>query len=215
MVALQLRNTEKDILAPRKARRVFDHAVRSADPALREHHANCVEDVAVHRSREAFAELFSYYAPRVKGFMLRLGASDTEAEELAQEVMVTLWQKAGMYDRRQASVSTWIFRIARNRRIDASRRKKSRPELPADDPMLLPPDIPRPDEVYAREQEDETVRSRLSCLPPDQLILVQAAFYDGLTHSEIAKSFNLPLGTVKSRIRLAFSRLRGELEGAI
>lgn len=202
-------------MAPRKAQRVFDNFVRSADPALRDRHAHCMEEIASKRCRAAFAELFAYFAPRIKGFMLRLGAQEAEAEELAQEVMVTLWKKAELYDPRQSSVSTWLFRIARNRRIDAGRRAGSRPPLPADDPFLQPPPIRQPDEILLRDQEDEKVRARLTSLPPDQLILIQAAFYDGLTHSEIARAFDLPLGTVKSRIRLAFTRLRGELGGSV
>jgi RNA polymerase sigma-70 factor (ECF subfamily) len=169
--------------------------------------------ISAERSRPAFAELFDFYAPRIKSYMLRLGASDGEAEELAQDVMVTVWQKAGMYDRKQASVSTWMFRIARNRRIDVQRRQR-RPELSGDEPMLRPPEIEPPDTLMARDQLEGIVRSELVKLPPDQLQLLQAAFYDGLSHSEIARAFNLPLGTVKSRIRLAFIRLRGELEGA-
>ncbi len=214
MVAARFMKTDNARSLPRKARRVFDHSVRTADPVLREHHADQMAAIAERRSRSAFAELFSYYAPRVKGFMLRLGAADAEAEELAQEVLIAVWQKAAMYDRAQASVSTWIFRIARNRRIDAQRRQR-RPELSADDPMLQPPEIQTPDEALTREQLDAVVRKRLTELPQDQLILVQAAFYDGLSHSEIARTFNLPLGTVKSRIRLAFVRLKGELEGGV
>lgn len=173
-----------------------------------------MQAIADQRSRSAFAELFSYFAPRIKSFMLRLGASDAEAEELAQDVMITVWQKAGMYDRQQASVSTWIFRIARNRRIDAQRRQR-RPELPSDDPVLMPPEIERPDEIVSRGQTEERVRAELARLSPDQLRLIQAAFYDGLSHSEIARTFNLPLGTVKSRIRLAFLRLKGDLAEGI
>lgn len=213
MVTSQIRKTDTDLPVVQKAQRVFDHSVRTADPGLRERHSDCMAWIAGERSREAFAELFSYYAPRLKSFMLRLGAGDGEAEELVQEVMVTVWQKAGMYDRRQASVSTWIFRIARNRRIDGLRRRR-RPELTADDPMLQPSAIETPDETVSRGQMDEAVRERLADLPSDQLILVQAAFYDGLSHSEIARAFNLPLGTVKSRMRLAFQRLRGELAGS-
>ena len=189
---------------------MFDQPAASIDTSLRDHHARCMEAIAAQRSRSAFAELFSYFAPRIKSFMLRLGASDSEAEELAQDVMITVWQKAGLYDARQASVSTWIFRIARNRRIDAQRRQ-NRPELPADDPMLMPPDIEMPDQILARGQTEALVRERLARLSPDQLQLIQAAFYDGLSHSEIARAFNLPLGTVKSRIRLAFLRLKGDL----
>lgn len=214
MVALRFLKTDNESPAPRKAKRVFDNTVRSADPVMRERHADQMAAIAEHRCRAAFAELFSYYAPRVKGFMLRLGAGDAEAEELAQDIMITVWQKAAMYDRSQASVSTWIFRIARNRRIDAQRRQR-RPELSAEDPILQPPEIETPDQTVSREQLDNVVRARLTHLPQDQLILIQAAFYDGLSHSEIARTFNLPLGTVKSRIRLAFSRLKGELEGAV
>ncbi|MFN3312674.1 MAG: sigma-70 family RNA polymerase sigma factor [Hyphomonas sp.] len=189
---------------------MFEPPANPIDTRLRDHHAGCMEAIASRRSRDAFAELFSFFAPRIKSFMLRLGASDSEAEELAQDVMITVWQKAGLYDSRQASVSTWIFRIARNRRIDVQRRQ-NRPELPADDPMLMPPDIEMPDQIVARGQTEELVRERLARLSPDQKVLIQAAFYDGLSHSEIAKAFNLPLGTVKSRLRLAFLRLKGEL----
>ncbi|MFN4024500.1 MAG: sigma-70 family RNA polymerase sigma factor [Hyphomonas sp.] len=213
MVALPIRKTDNDPPVLRKAQRVFDHSVRTADPDLRERHADCMARIASERSRKDFSELFIYYAPRLKSFMLRLGAGEGEAEELAQEVMVTVWQKAGLYDRQQASVSTWIFRIARNRRIDAQRRR--RPELTADDPMLQPPAIETPDDTVSRSQMDKAVREQLAGLPSDQLILVQAAFYDGLSHSEIAKAFDLPLGTVKSRIRLAFQRLRGELAATV
>lgn len=188
--------------------------VRTADLVQRERHADCMNAVAGQRSRAAFAELFDYYAPRLKSYMLRLGAGDGEAEELAQDVMVTVWQKAGQYDRQQASVSTWLFRIARNRRIDAQRRQR-RPELTADDPMLRPPEIERPDELLAQDQREVLVRAELEKLPQDQRLLVQAAFYDGLSHSEIAAAFDLPLGTVKSRIRLAFLRLRGGLDDTV
>ena len=211
MVALHREKAEGEPVKTGKARRVFDKTVRTMNPAQRERHADCMAEIFQSRSKSAFAELFEFYAPRIKSYMLRLGASDSEAEELAQDVMITVWQKAGMYDRRQASVSTWMFRIARNRRIDAQRRQR-RPELTSDDPMLRPPELEQPDDLLERDQLEGIVRAELVKLPQDQLLLLQAAFYDGLSHSEIARAFNLPLGTVKSRIRLAFLRLRGELE---
>ncbi|MEZ5997440.1 MAG: sigma-70 family RNA polymerase sigma factor [Hyphomonas sp.] len=180
------------------------------DGALRERHADCMEAIAAAQSREAFAELFDFFAPRLKSF-LRSGLSDSEAEDLVQEVMVTVWKKAALYDRRKSSVSTWIFRVARNRRIDLFRRT-SRPDLEPDDPMLQPQAEEQPDDRVARTQMEETVRAELARLPEEQLVLLQAAFYEGLSHSEIAEKYNLPLGTVKSRIRLAFGRLRGGLE---
>lgn len=177
----------------------------------RERSSDLVARVAGEQCRASFAALFEYYAPRLKSYMLRLGADDSQAEELAQEVMVTVWRKAGQYDPAKASVSTWIFRIARNRRIDAHRRL-SRPELEPDEPMLRPEDPEQPDEIVSRGQDEHAVRAALASLPDEQLLLLQAAFYDGLSHSEIAERFDLPLGTVKSRIRLAFNKLRGQLD---
>lgn len=211
MVALARDSGKSPTRSTGETRRVSDSSVRALDPAQREHFADCMDRIAEQRSREAFAELFAFYAPRLKSYMLRLGASDGEAEELAQDVMVTAWQKAGMYDRRQASVSTWLFRIARNRRIDLQRRQR-KPDLVTDDPLLSPAGVEAPDDAVSRGQLEGIVRERLQGLPREQLILVQAAFYDGLSHSEIAEVFNLPLGTVKSRIRLAFQRLKGEIE---
>jgi len=170
-----------------------------------------VGKIAAEKCRQSFSQLFEFYAPRVKSYMMRLGSDDNQAEELAQEVMVTVWRKAIQYDASKASVSTWIFRIARNRRIDVYRRLK-RPELEPDEPMLRPPDPEEPDNIVNRVQMEAVVREALTTLPEEQLVLLQAAFYDGLSHSEIAEHFGLPLGTVKSRIRLAFNKLRGQLE---
>ncbi|MEO0466481.1 MAG: sigma-70 family RNA polymerase sigma factor [Pseudomonadota bacterium] len=168
--------------------------------------------IAETQCRTSFATLFEFFAPRIKAYMQQLGSDASQAEELAQEVMVTVWRKAGQYDATKASVSTWIFRIARNRRIDLHRRT-NKPELDPEDPMLRPPEPETPDATFDRAQLEETVRDKLATLPPDQLELLRAAFYQGLSHSEIAKAFDLPLGTVKSRIRLAFNKLRGQLEG--
>tara|TARA_R110000787_G_scaffold77951_1_gene171035 strand:- start:1110 stop:1691 length:582 start_codon:yes stop_codon:yes gene_type:complete len=185
--------------------------VHTADLEQRERHADCMERIAADQSREAFAELFAFFAPRLKAYMLRLGAAEPEAEELTQDVMITVWRKAAMYDRKQASVSTWIFRVARNRRIDVQRRT-SKPPLEPDEPMLRPAEAEQPDSAVSRMQMEEQVRAQLATLPDEQLALLQAAFYDGLSHSEIARSHGLPLGTVKSRIRLALARLRGGLD---
>lgn len=211
MVAFSRDNAESGLKNPEKGRDVFEKPVRIVDIAQRERHAACMAAIANEQSKAAFAELFEFYAPRIKSYMLRLGAGDSEAEELAQDVMITLWRKAGMYNPALASVSTWVFRVARNRRIDSQRRTR-RPELLPDDPMLRPPEIEQPDELVLRDEMEDRVRAELVKLPQDQLLLVRAAFYDGLSHSEIARMFNLPLGTVKSRIRLAFLRLRGPLE---
>lgn len=143
-----------------------DTVTTTISPDVRQRHADCMALIASDKCRASFSELFDFYAPRVKSYMLRLGASALEAEDLAQDVMVTVWRKAGMYDRKQASVSTWIFRVARNRRIDKFRRA-SRPDLDADEPMLRPPDIEQPDAALDRVQIEETVRAELVKLPPN------------------------------------------------
>ena len=176
----------------------------------RERMAACVARIAASADRAAFAEVFDVFAPRLKSYMLRLGADGPLAEELVQEVLLTVWRKAGQYDPAQASVSTWIFRIARNRRIDAHRRAP-RVDFDPAEPALQPSAAEAPDAAFERTTAEASVREALKSLPPEQLVLLQSAFYEGLSHSEIARQHNLPLGTVKSRIRLAFNRLRGLL----
>jgi len=161
--------------------------------------------------RTAFAALFEFYAPRVKAYLMRLNASDALAEELTQEVMLAVWRKADTFDRAQASSSTWIFRIARNRRIDAARRM-ARPELDAEDPSLQPPETLAPDDAAHAAGRESRVREALRDLPEEQLTLLQMAFFDGLSHRDIADRIGAPLGTVKSRLRLAFDKLRRTLD---
>lgn len=173
--------------------------------------ADWVQAVAERRDRAAFAALFDHFAPRINAYILRLGADNGSAEELTQEVMVTLWRKAELFDRTKSSVSTWLYRIARNRRIDAIRRDKADRLDPAE-PMLLPSGEPELDEAVSAMRREEVVRSAMTSLPEEQLALIRLAFFDGLSHSEIADRTRLPLGTVKSRIRLAFTRLRRVLE---
>jgi RNA polymerase sigma-70 factor (ECF subfamily) len=173
-------------------------------------YADLVEAIAARRDKTAFARLFDWYAPRVKGYLLRLGLSAAEAEEAAQDVLVAVWRKADTFDRRQASVSTWIFRIARNRRIDLYRRQKG--ALDPDEPMLQPERPVAADVGLEAAERESRVRQALTELPPEQLDLVRRAFYEGLSHSEIAEATGLALGTVKSRLRLAFVKLKFRLE---
>ena len=159
----------------------------------------------------AFEDLFDYFAPRLKAYLLRLGAHSGQAEELVQEVMITLWRKSHLFDPAKSSLATWLFRVARNRHIDALRRDK-RGELDQDDPYLQPQGEVDAGEQIDAELRDTRVRSCLAKLPEEQLSLVRLSFFKGLSHSQISDQTELPLGTVKSRIRLAFSRLRRCLE---
>ncbi len=177
---------------------------------VNEVYSRAIEAIARTSSREAFDSLFSFFAPRLKSYMMRLGASEAEAEELAQDVLVTVWRKADSFDANQANASTWIFRIARNRRIDAIRRDRPLP-LFTDDTAFMPADLPHPEDHLNGRQIEACVREALLCLPEEQETLLRSAFFDGMTHSDIAEQTNLPLGTVKSRIRLAYAKLREKL----
>lgn len=173
--------------------------------------ADLLERVARRQDRGAFAALFAYFAPRVKGYLVRLGCDGAQAEELTQEVMVAVWRKATTFDRAQASASTWIFRIARNRRIDLYRREQ-RATLDAEDPALRPNAPLAPDDEAVAVDRETRIREAMAALPPEQFELVRRHFYEDLTHTEIAELTGLPLGTVKSRLRLAFAKLRSRLE---
>jgi RNA polymerase sigma factor (sigma-70 family) len=170
-----------------------------------------IEDVARHRDRIAFTRLFDHFAPRLNGYLQRLGSDAALAEEVTQDVMMTLWHKAALFDSSKSSVSTWLFRIARNRRIDLMRRNKV-DYLDPNEPALAPVDNPEIERMIDVQQREEAVRQAMVQLPPEQLALVRLAFFEGLSHGDIAERTQLPLGTVKSRIRLAFTRLRRALE---
>ena len=157
------------------------------------------------QDKVAFAQIFRHFAPRVKAFLMKSGTDAALAEECAQDVMATLWQKAHLFDPARASVATWVFTIARNRRIDVARRAR-RPE-----PEILdwgPEGEPDQADVYEIAQESKRLTAALAGLPEKQKALIQRAFYGDLSHSEIAAETGLPLGTIKSRIRLALDRLR-------
>jgi RNA polymerase sigma factor (sigma-70 family) len=157
------------------------------------------------QDRAAFAALFRHFAPRVKAFLMKSGAGASLAEECAQEVMATLWQKAHLFDPARASVATWVFTIARNKRIDALRKaRRAEPEE-----LDWGPE-PEPDQAEAMEAQEETDRlgRAMAALPEKQRALIERAFYGDLSHSEIAEETGLPLGTIKSRIRLALDKLR-------
>ena len=153
----------------------------------------------------AFAELFAYFGPRVKSFLMKSGASPDLAEECTQDVMVTLWRKAHMFDPAKASVSTWIFTIARNRKIDLLRKQR---RVEPEDLPWGPEADPDQADAIALQQETEILGDAIKALPDKQRILIEKAYYGELTHSEIAAQTGLPLGTIKSRIRLALDRLR-------
>ncbi|MCO4747837.1 MAG: sigma-70 family RNA polymerase sigma factor [Proteobacteria bacterium] len=170
-----------------------------------------IEAVALRKDRAAFAVLFGVYAPKVRGYLLRSSRDEVQADEWTQEVMLRVWRRAGSYDPAKAAPSTWIFTIARNVRIDAAR--KVRPELDPADPALVPSQPLAPDSAVDRQRRQHRVRAAVGALPDAQAGVLRGAYFDGKTLRQIAEEQELPLGTVKSRVRLAMARLRQHLEG--
>jgi len=191
--------------------------VRTADapaPATPEEMTALLSRVAADGDCEAFNRIFLFFAPRIKSYLLKIGAAADLADDLAQEAMMRVWRKARLFDPSKASASTWIFTIARNLRIDAARRA-AKPSLDPEDPAFAPDGDPSPIDEVERAERDEKIRAAFATLPDAQYEVVRLHFIEDLAHSEIAERLDLPLGTVKSRLRLAFQKIRKDLEGAV
>jgi len=180
---------------------------RTRDGALL---ANLMRRIAGEADKAAFAQLFGIIAPKLKGYLMRLGADDGTAEELVQDVMLTIWRRARDFDPARASVTTWVYTIARNRRIDRLRREK-RPDLDPHEPILANEPEQAADFAIELREQEARLRVALDTLPKEQADLLFMAFYEDKAHTGIAIERDLPLGTVKSRLRLALQRLRKAL----
>jgi len=179
----------------------------ASDPLL---YDRLIEAVALRRDREAFASLFQYFAPRLKAWLMKSGATAAAAEDFAQDTLLTVWRKADLFDARKARASTWIFTIARNRRLDMMRRDGRAAQLP--EITFVDEDVERPDDILVASDEARRVRQALAQLKPDQVEILKLAYFADHPHSAIAQQLDLPLGTVKSRIRNAVIKLRALLE---
>ena len=163
--------------------------------------------VSKERDKQAFARLFEHFAPRVKSYVFKLGSDETMAEEIAQQTLLQVWRKAHLFNEEKAAASTWIFRIARNLRLDLLRKEKHY-EYDDHDLTTIEDERDTQDQIVDQNQQATLVRSAMQQLPAEQLEIVRLSFYEGLSHGEIAKQLDLPLGTVKSRMRLAFKRVK-------
>ena len=170
-----------------------------------------IQRVGQNRDKAAFALLFKQFGPKLKSLMLRLGTNTSTAEELVQETMLSVWRKGHTFDSSKASASTWMFTIARNLRIDRF-RSESRPEFDPSDPSLIPEPELQADEQLELKNRQNYVRKCLDELPNDQREVVKLSFMQGLSHQEISDKLDIPLGTVKSRLRLSFGKLRTIME---
>ena len=181
------------------------------DPKLMEMN-ELLSRVAVASDRRAFEELFAFFAPKVKGYLIKIGTSGELAEDLAQETLLKVWRKAKLFDVTKASASTWIFTIARNLRIDAARRAaRTTVDIDIDEAALAADDDPLADEIVERTERDKIIHQAFTTLPQNQLEVVKLHFLEDAAHSEISERLGVPLGTVKSRLRLAFQKIRKEL----
>ncbi|MCA0317067.1 MAG: sigma-70 family RNA polymerase sigma factor [Proteobacteria bacterium] len=169
--------------------------------------------VGARRDIDAYERLFRHFAPRVKAYMAKSGGNSQQAEELMQETMIAVWNKAGRFDPSKGAVSTWIFAIARNLRIDAYRRER-RPEFDPSDPAFVPDDAAPADTELDVREASEQLHHAIAALPAEQASMLKLSFFEDQSHSAIAARLNLPLGTVKSRMRLAFDKLRASLARA-
>ncbi|MFC6440417.1 sigma-70 family RNA polymerase sigma factor [Bowmanella sp. JS7-9] len=167
--------------------------------------------IAQQRDQAAFRQLFNAVGGRLKGYAVKSGANDKDADELVQETMLLVWRKAHLYDPTQASALTWLFTLLRNKRVDLLRRNKHN-LISADDLYLEPESAQSEHDAEPLQQEIESdrnqhiVRNLLQHLPTEQRIILYKVYFEGKSHSEISDELALPLGTVKSRLRLALSK---------
>lgn len=184
--------------------------IKKPTNALRISHEQLALLVAQNKDKEAFRKIFYYFAPRIKSYLLNFKVTDQKAEELVQEVMLTFWQKADKFDHTKAKLSTWLFRISRNRFIDHARKLKY-PEVNADDHLNKMVSPERTELAFEEKETSERIKAALIKLNPNQRQVIELSFFKELSHSEISQETGLPLGTVKSRIRTAFKLLRVQL----
>ena len=175
--------------------------------------------VALQRDRSADAELFSYFAPRLKAFGMKMFGNEQQALEMVQDTMLNVWKKAALFDASRGCASTWIFTIARNVRFDMLRKKQSRKDDVSADDLWLNGEYPEPEaDIDASHWDTQLLMDKLAPhfanLPPAQREVMEKVYLQEKSHQEVSDELAIPLGTVKSRIRLALDRLREALDGA-
>ena len=173
------------------------------------------------RDTAALAEIYDRHSRLLFGLILRIVRDRAVAEELLQEAFVRVWMRAETYDARLGAPLSWIVRVARNLAIDHQRARRSRAAIDAPAPgdhaaeAVPASDIESPETVASDSERRRALTSALTALPAEQRRLIEAAFFEGYTHSELARRFELPLGTVKTRIRAGMTALRQHLEHAV
>lgn len=167
--------------------------------------------IATQQDKSAFVALFNYYAPRVKAYLRRQGVDGTQADDITQEVMLQVWNRASQFDATKARPSTWIYTIARNRLIDVWRSQKNN-LVEFNDPALLPEESYDQTQSIAAEERNDTLHSAVAELSPAQRAIIEETYFQERSQRMIAKARKIPLGTVKSRLRLALDHLRQKVK---
>lgn len=187
--------------------------VAPGDPSVQPQVLAWMRAVAELADRQAFAQLFAFYAPRVKGYLIRSGTEPSQAEDIAQETLLVLWRKAALFDAERASVGTWLFTIARNLRVDRLRGQGAAAAR-ADAAELddVADEAPPLDERLHTAQLCARMRAALRTMPAEQAQVLRLCYFEDRPHSSIASTLGLPLGTVKSRMRAALAHLRRALQ---
>ena len=170
-----------------------------------------VKLVGKNQDKLAFNNIFRYFAPRLKSFLVKAGSTDSQAEEVIQEVMIAVWTKSSTYDSNKSSVSTWIYTIARNKRIDKIRKEKRHYLSESDEGLEIPVDSTQEKEIFSA-QVSNCLKRYMSNLPEEQSKLLKLSYFYNKTHADISEELKIPLGTVKSRIRLALTKMRHLVE---
>ena len=173
--------------------------------------ALCLKSIGKSQDRQAFSIVFKYFAPRLKSFLIKAGSTESQAEEVIQEVMIAVWTKAATYDNNKSSVSTWVYTIARNKRIDKIRKERRHYLSESDEGLEIPVASTQENEIFS-EQLSSSLKKYMSNLPEEQSKLLKLSYFYNKTHADISEELRIPLGTVKSRIRLALTKMRHLVE---
>lgn len=181
---------------------------------LENSHSVLMDRIARQKDKQAFEELFAHFAPKVKALMIKQKADADLAEDIMQETMLTVWNKAGQFSNWRGNVGAWIFTIARNKRIDRFRRQKTAHYVDIGE-YEVADDTPGSEDLLLSEERDRLVAEAASLLPAEQAQIITMSFIDNLPQTEIARSLGIPLGTVKSRTRLAYDKIRKSLEDVL
>ncbi|MEO8855378.1 MAG: sigma-70 family RNA polymerase sigma factor [Burkholderiaceae bacterium] len=167
--------------------------------------------VSVQRDRASFMRIYDHFAPRLQRYLRNLGVPESIADELVQEALLTLWRKAAMFDPTRASLSTWLYRVARNLYIDHVRKEPH--WLPVQEGLdrIDQLESTRLDSQPESSFDQDLLKQAIDRLPPVQAKLIRMCYLESKSHSEIARELEMPLGTVKSSLRRSFAKLQGSM----